>query len=109
LSRLSNVEYYAEDIRKWDEKDDYFDAVVIHYMLHDIDESERLEVVRALAEKMKKDAKLFIREPTKEGHGMSPEQIRELMSKSGLKETDSKTTKSLMMGSMYTGIFTKTD
>jgi len=27
----------------------------------------------------------------------------------GLEETDSKTTKSLMMGVMYTGIFRKTD
>jgi len=109
LSRFSNVEYYAEDIRKWDEKNDYFDAVAIHFMLHDIDRSERQEVVRTLAEKMKTGAKLFIREPTKEGHGMRPEEIRELMSKSGLKETDSKTTKSLMMGVMYTGIFRKTD
>ena len=37
LSRFSNV----EDIRKWDEKNDYFDAVAIHFMLHDIDKSER--------------------------------------------------------------------
>jgi 2-polyprenyl-3-methyl-5-hydroxy-6-metoxy-1,4-benzoquinol methylase len=109
LSRFSNVEYHAQDIRKWAEKDNYFDAVVIHYMLHDIDKSERQEVVRALAEKMKKGAKLFIREPTKEGHGMSPDEIRELMSKNGIEETDSKTTKSLMMGAMYTGFFSKTD
>ena len=109
VSRFSNVECYAEDIRKWDEKNNYFDAVAIHFMLHDIDKSERHEVVKALAEKMKTGAKLFIREPTKEGHGMRPEEIRELMSKSGLKETDSKATKSLMMGVMYTGFFSKTD
>ena len=109
LNRFSNVEYYAEDIRKWDEKNNYFDAVAIHFMLHDIDKSERHEVVRALAEKMKTGAKLFIREPTKEGHGMRPEEIRELMSKGGLKETDSKATKSLMIGVMYTGFFSKTD
>ncbi|NOR22132.1 MAG: methyltransferase domain-containing protein [Candidatus Aminicenantes bacterium] len=109
VSRFSNVECYAEDIRKWDEKNNYFDAVAIHFMLHDIDKSERYEVVKALAEKMKTGAKLFIREPTKEGHGMRPEEIRELMSKSGLKETDSKATKSLMMGVMYTGFFSKAD
>jgi len=78
-------------------------------MLHDIDRSERHEVVRAFAEKMKAGAKLFIREPTKGGHGMRPEEIRELMLKSGLEETDSKKTKSLMMGAMYTGFFSKTD
>ena len=109
LSRFSNVEYYVEDIRKWDEKNDYFDAVAIHFMLHDIDKSERQEVVRALAKKMKTDAKLFIREPAKEGHGMRSEEIQELMLKSGLKETESETTKSFIMGSMYTGVFSKTD
>ena len=109
ISRFSKVEYSAEDIRKWDEKNNYFDAVAMHFMLHDIDKSERQEVVRALANKMKAGAKLFIREPTKECHGIRPEEIRELMSKSGLKETDSKATKSLMMGVMYTGFFRKTD
>jgi len=109
LSRFPNVEYYAVDIRNWEEKDDYFDAVIIHFMLHDIDKSERQEVVRALAKKMKAGAKLFIREPSKECHGMRPEEIRELMLKSGLKETESKIFKRFMMGDMYTGIFSKVD
>jgi ubiquinone/menaquinone biosynthesis C-methylase UbiE len=109
LNRFSNVEYHAEDIRKWEKNNNYFDAIAIHFMLHDIDKSERLEVVRTLARKMKADAKLFIREPTKECHGMRPEEIRELMLKSGLEETDSKTTKSIMMGKMYTGTFRKTN
>jgi 2-polyprenyl-3-methyl-5-hydroxy-6-metoxy-1,4-benzoquinol methylase len=109
LGKFSNVEYYAGDIRKWDEKNDYFDAVAIHFMLHDVEKSEREEVVRALAKKMKAGASLFIREPTKEGHGMRPEEIRELMSKNGLEETDSKESKSLMMGAVSTGFFTKAD
>ena len=85
LNKFSNVEYHAGDIRKWDEKNDYFDAVTIHFMLHDVDKSERQEVLKALANKMMTNAKLFIREPTKEGHGMHPEEIKELMLKSGLK------------------------
>lgn len=109
LGRFSNVEYYAEDIRKWDEKNDYFDAVIIHFMLHDIDKSDRQEVVRALAKKMKTDAKLFIREPTKGSHSLRSEEIQELMLKSGLKETESKTTKNFIMGSMYMGVFSKSD
>jgi len=107
LKRFSNVEYHAGDIRKWDEKNDYFDAVTIHYMLHDIDKSERQEVLKALAKKIKTGAKLFIREPTKEGHGMQPEEIQELMSKSGLKETESNTSQILFMGAVYTGVFIK--
>lgn len=109
LSKFSNVEYYVQDIRKWDEKNNYFDAVVIHSMLHDIDKPERQEAVRALTKKIKAGAKLFIREPTKECHGMQAEEIRELMLKNGLEETDSKIAKKFMMGVMYTGIFKKTD
>jgi ubiquinone/menaquinone biosynthesis C-methylase UbiE len=109
LSKFSNVQYYAGDIREWAEKNNYFDAVAIHFMLHDIDRPERQEVVRALAKKMKTGAKLFIREPTKEGHGMTPEEIRELMLKSGLKENESKINKSFSMGSMCTGIYSKID
>jgi 2-polyprenyl-3-methyl-5-hydroxy-6-metoxy-1,4-benzoquinol methylase len=107
LSKYSSVEYHAEDVRKWGEKDDYFDAVVIHFMLHDIDNSERKEVVKELVKKMKVNAKLFIREPTKETHGMRPEEIKDLMFECGLNETESKTGKSFIIGAMYTGVFTK--
>jgi len=108
LSQFSNVKYYAEDIRKWEEKNNYFDVVNIHFMLHDVDKSERQETVKALAKKMKAGAKLFIREPTKESHGLSPGEIRELMLNNGLEEIDSKTIKRFMMGGMYSGIFGKT-
>ena len=107
LSEYSNVEYYALDIRKWGEKNGHFDVIVIHFMLHDIDKSERKEVVKELAKKMKADAKLYIREPTKESHGMRPEEIQELMFECGLKETESKTGKSFILGALYTGVFSK--
>jgi ubiquinone/menaquinone biosynthesis C-methylase UbiE len=109
LRRFSNVEYYAGDIREWKEKNNYFDAVSIHFMVHDIDKSEREEVVRALAEKMKTGAKLIIREPTKKGHGISPEEIQELMERSGLRKAESTAKKSIIMGFMFTGIFIKPD
>jgi ubiquinone/menaquinone biosynthesis C-methylase UbiE len=107
LSKFSNVEFYAQDIRHWGEKEDYFDAVIIHFMLHDIDRSERQEVLRALASKMKASAKLFIREPTKESHGMSLRELQDLMSQSGFKQIEAKTTRSLIMGPLYTAFFKK--
>ncbi|MBS3819409.1 class I SAM-dependent methyltransferase [bacterium] len=108
LSSFSNVDYYAGDIRHWDKKDSYFDAVTIHFILHDIDRSERVDVLKTLAEKMKIGARLFIREPTKKDHGMRPEEIRDLMAKSGLEETRSQETKGLVRGPAYTGVFRKT-
>jgi 2-polyprenyl-3-methyl-5-hydroxy-6-metoxy-1,4-benzoquinol methylase len=109
LRRFSNVEYYTGDIREWKEKNNYFDAVSIHFMVHDIDKTEREEVARALVEKMKSGAKLIIREPTKKGHGMSPEEIQELMERSGLRKAESTAKKSIIMGFMYTGVFIKPD
>ncbi len=107
LSQFANVEYYAQDIRTWDEKDDYYDSVVVHIMLHDIPRSERPEVIKSLARKMKKGATLIIREPTKEGHGILPGEIRELMQANSLKETTSEITKRAFMGRIYTGLYRK--
>jgi cyclopropane fatty-acyl-phospholipid synthase-like methyltransferase len=108
LSRFSNVEYYVEDMRKWDEKNDYYDTVVVHIMLHDIPQSERPEFIKVLAQKMKVGATLIIREPTKEGHGIFPEEIQELMKTNGFKETITETTRRFFMGTLYTGFYCKT-
>jgi ubiquinone/menaquinone biosynthesis C-methylase UbiE len=109
LGRFSNVRYYAGDIRNWSGKDDYFDIVAIHFMLHDIEKAERLEAVKTLSKKMKSGAKLIIREPTKEDHGMQPDEIRDLMEENGLYEIEAKAAKNLMIGPMFTGIFRKRD
>jgi len=81
--------------------------VIIHFMLHDVGKSERQEVLRALARKTKTGAKLFIREPTKESHGMPLRELQDLMSQSGFKQIEVKASKSLIMDSMYTAIFNK--
>ena len=107
LRRFSNVGYYAEDIRTWREKDEYFDTVLVHIMLHDIPVSERADVVKALAQKMRPGASLIIREPTKEGHGIRPEEIEELMTNNNLEQRSSETTKRAFMGILFTGIFRK--
>lgn len=107
LSHFSNVEYFAKDIRTWEEKDGYFETVLVHIMLHDIPRSERPEVIKALAQKMKTGASLIIREPTKERHGMSPKEIQELMTNNGLEQMSSETAKRAFMGIMFTGLFKK--
>jgi 2-polyprenyl-3-methyl-5-hydroxy-6-metoxy-1,4-benzoquinol methylase len=107
LSQFSNVEYYARDVRTWDEKNDYYDSVIVHIMLHDIPQQGRPEIIKALAQKMKAGATLIIREPTKERHGMPPEEIQELMSTNGLEETTSAVTKRFFMGTLYTGFYRK--
>jgi len=107
LSQFSNVEYYAEDIRKWDENNDYYDFVVIHIMLHDIRKTDRSEVIKSIVHKMKGGASLIIREPKKKGHGMPPDEIQEIMSMNGLKEMSSEMTKRPFMGNIYSGFYRK--
>jgi 2-polyprenyl-3-methyl-5-hydroxy-6-metoxy-1,4-benzoquinol methylase len=108
LGRFSNVEYQTQDIRTWEKKNGYYDTVVVHIMLHDIPQLERPEVIKALAQKMKRGATLIIREPTKEGHGIRPEEIQGLMTTNGLKEIVSGLAKRPLMGSYYTGFYRKT-
>ncbi len=107
LRQFSNVEFYVKDIRTWEEKNDYYDTVVVHIMLHDIPRLERPEVIKALVQKMERSATLIIREPTKEGHGILPEEIQELMTKNGLKEIVSGLAKRTLMGTYYTGFYRK--
>lgn len=109
LRRFSNVEFKTADIRTWDGRNDYYDKVVVHIMLHDIPPSERPEVIKALAQKMKPGATLVIREPTKEGHGIKPQEIQELMNREGLKEIVSGLAKITLMGTYYTGFYKKNE
>jgi hypothetical protein len=51
--------------------------------------------------------RLFIREPTRETHGSSVDEIRQLMSKAGLLERESRITRSLLMGPVYDEVFEK--
>lgn len=107
LNQFSDVEYYAVDIREWGERNEYYDTVVIHFMLHDIPQPERTEIIKALAQKMKVGATLIIREPTKEGHGILPEEIQKLMKTNGMTEIVSGFAKRTLMGTYYTGFYRK--
>jgi ubiquinone/menaquinone biosynthesis C-methylase UbiE len=107
LRRYDNVELRVGDIRSLDIEDGIFDAVFVHFALHDVDKALRSDIVNALSGKLKSGGRLFIREPAKAGHGMPPAEIRDLMSEAGLTEIDSKSTKSLIVGPLYTGIYRK--
>lgn len=107
LSGLSNVAFYVQDIQQWEANENYYDVIVIHFMLHDVPASNRPDVVMALSAKMKPGARLIIREPSKDEHGLPPAAIRELLSPLGLEEIDGRSTKSFLMRDMFTGIFTK--
>jgi len=100
LNKYDNAECIAGDIREVDIHDCTFDAISVFHVIHDIPPAERLSTVKALSRKLKAGGTIFVREPTKKSHGMPVEEIRDLFSDAGLKETEHNDTKS-----EYTGVF----
>lgn len=87
-----------------DDLDSSFDAVLIHYVIHDIPDGEREGTVSSLVERMDVGARLLVQEPTKEGHGMPPEELDGLMGSAGLRKTESSRRRST-----YTAVYHKVD
>ena len=108
LKKYPNVDFKLADVASLAIDDDAYDVVVVHFVLHHIDKRERQEKARVLSGKLKAGGRLFIREPTREGHGTPADEIHQLMSKAGLHERDSRMTQSLVMGRVYEGVFEKT-
>ena len=81
-----HVEFREGDLRRLRLGSASFDAVVVHFVLHDIPMKERRSFVREFARILKTRGTLFVREPTRAGHGMSPAQVRDLARTAGLSE-----------------------
>jgi len=107
LSEHKNIEFKLGDITELNLKACY-DIAIIHYILHDINQNNRLKTIKTLKAKLKKNGKIYIREPTRKNHGMSAKEIEDLMSLSGLKKISSKEIYSLLLRSHYVGIFKRT-
>jgi ubiquinone/menaquinone biosynthesis C-methylase UbiE len=98
LKRYSNTECRTGDIRRMKIPDSTFDIISVFHVIHDIPPAERQGTVKALSQKLKKDGTIFVREPTRESHGMPVQEILALFSKEGLIETTHKETKSDYIG-----------
>lgn len=109
LKKYPNVDFKLGDITSLAIDDNAYDVVVVHFVLHHVDERERNEKVRALTEKLRAGGRLFIREPIREGHGTPVDQIQELMKNAGLRECSSRLSRSLVMGPVYEGVFERLD
>ncbi len=106
LGKYKNIEFKLGDITELNLKDDY-DIAIIHYVLHDINQNNRLRTIKTLKAKLKKNSRIYIREPTRKNHGMPAKKIEDLMLSSGLKKISSKEIYSLPLRSHYVGIFEK--
>lgn len=108
LRGYANVTYMLGPIAGLDLEDEAYDGVFVHFVLHDIPEIERSEVVHHLARVLRKGGTLFLREPTAESHGMAAEEIRTLMTQQGLRVVRMQEKRVLLLThSVCDGVFQK--
>jgi ubiquinone/menaquinone biosynthesis C-methylase UbiE len=101
------IEFLQGEITHLNLPENHFDAAIIHFVLHDIDPAERINVVNALARTLRPEGTLFIREPAKPSHGMPLAEIRSLMRDSGMREIRAGCTKSWQWKWICDGVFMK--
>lgn len=107
LRNFGNIEFKVENVLDFKRKN-YFDVVVVHYVLHDISREQRKSLIKVLNNSLKDSGEVYIREPAREKHGISPEEIKELMLSKGFLEKFSIETYSLpLRGKIYKGVFRK--
>ena len=94
LKDYPDIKYLQGDITRMPVPKNHFDAVIVHFVLHDIEPAARTGVVSALAGCLRPEGSLFICEPAKPEHGMTLSEIRALMQDAGLREIRSGCTKS---------------
>ena len=82
LRRYDNASYHLGHITKLDLPASAYDAVVVHFVLHDIPATERPDVINALARKLKPGGRLLLREPA--GEGLELDELRSLTLSAGL-------------------------
>jgi ubiquinone/menaquinone biosynthesis C-methylase UbiE len=104
LRRYDNVSYHLGHITEVDLPDACFDIAVIHFVLHDIPENERLCVLHGLARRLRPQGRLIVREP--QGHGFTLEELNQLTVASGLDPLNSNLRK-LVIGPVYDASFTR--
>lgn len=97
----------SADLLEADIEEGAFDAAVVHFVLHEIQPGQREKTICALSRKLKDDGKLFIKEPTKEDHGLPVDQLRGIMAACGLNELSFNISPLILHGLIYAGVFGK--
>jgi ubiquinone/menaquinone biosynthesis C-methylase UbiE len=109
LRKIRNIEFIVGSHEALLEMKERFDAITIHFMLHEIDEDQRHSAAAALAGALKPGGVLYIREPIGRHHGMPPAEIRALLQGAGLTEAAATEGKSLIAGRHFVGEYRKSD
>jgi ubiquinone/menaquinone biosynthesis C-methylase UbiE len=107
LHSFKNIEFLVGDITRLEMPDNSYDAVVIHFALHEVDPTVRIDVVNALAKTLHAEGTVFIREPAHPTHGIPLAEIQALMRDAGLREHHAGCARSWRWGMICDGVFLK--
>ncbi|NHK30978.1 MAG: methyltransferase domain-containing protein [Asgard group archaeon] len=107
LRKFKKADYYTGMITDLDMKENHYDKIIIHVVIHDIDKEKREAVVKALAKRLKKKGQIIIREPTRSSHGMPIEEIRDYMKKAKMVEISGDVVERKFLGPTFHGVFEK--
>lgn len=107
MKKYPNVDYKFGKIDNVDIEANSYDAVIIHYVFHDIEPDLREEILKILVQKLKNGGKIYIREPIAENHGMPTHEIQRLMYNVGLREISLKINNMKLLGPITEAEFQK--
>lgn len=105
--KYPNIGLMQGDIADLDIPAESYDAVFIHYVIHDVPAGIQREKMSILLSKLKKGGKCYIREPISPMHGIAPEKVRAIMRENGLREISSAMGKSPQKSPTFQGVYAK--
>lgn len=105
--KYPNIDLMHGDIADLDIPAESYDAVFIHFVIHDVPASVQREKMSIILSKLKKGGKCYIREPTSPKHGIAPEKVRAIMRENGLREISSALGKSPQKSPTFQGVYVK--
>jgi L-amino acid N-acyltransferase YncA/2-polyprenyl-3-methyl-5-hydroxy-6-metoxy-1,4-benzoquinol methylase len=102
LSRYTNVDYLLGDIREFSLDAGSYDIIFMSLVLYHMDPGMRGPIISELARILDDSGRIVIRQFIGGESSISPQEIRDLMAESGLKEVHSEQVRSLAMIATYT-------
>jgi ubiquinone/menaquinone biosynthesis C-methylase UbiE len=107
LRKFRRVNYILGDLTELELPSGRFDVIVVHFVIHDISPTDRQARVQKLASLLKIGGRIYLKEPTRETHGISLTEVRRLLSDVGLKEIASTERKESPIGDVLHVVYEK--
>jgi SAM-dependent methyltransferase len=106
LRGLPNVTLHVGDVLTENLASEAFDAALFHFVFHEINSGDRPSTLSRVYDLLKEGGRLFLREPTKAGHGISVDETRTLLESVGFREERGEMRRRLMTRT-FEGVYRK--